>query len=165
MSKLFSTYKLGDLTLENRIVIAPMCQYSAVDGVATDWHMMHLGQLAVSGAGMLIIEATAVSAEGRITPGDLGIYSKDATKAIGKVISAIRKYAPIAVGIQLAHAGRKASCMLPWQSGEQISTEAANGWVTYAPSTLPFNPGDEPPVALDSTGLARVRKNFVKAAL
>lgn len=164
MSKLFSTYKLGNLTLANRIVIAPMCQYSAVDGAATDWHMMHLGQLAMSGAGLLIIEATAVTAEGRITPGDLGIYSKQSEKAIGKVVAAIRNYSSMPIGIQLAHAGRKASCMLPWEGGEQISSEAPNGWVTVAPSAESFNPGDEAPVALDKAGLARVHKAFVKAA-
>jgi 2,4-dienoyl-CoA reductase-like NADH-dependent reductase (Old Yellow Enzyme family) len=164
MSKLFSTYKLGGMPLANRIVVAPMCQYSAVDGVATDWHMMHLGQLAISGAGMMLTEATAVSAEGRITPGDLGIYSKEAEKATGKIIAAIRKYSPIAIGMQLAHAGRKGSCMVPWQSGEQISVEAPNGWVTHAPSALPFNPVDEPPVALDRAGMTRIRKAFVKAA-
>jgi 2,4-dienoyl-CoA reductase-like NADH-dependent reductase (Old Yellow Enzyme family) len=116
MSKLFSSYQLGGLTLANRIVIAPMCQYSAIDGAATDWHMMHLGQLAISGAGMMLIEATAVSAEGRITHGDLGIYSRDAEMAIGKVVSAIRTYSPILIGMQLAHAGRKGSCMVPNRS-------------------------------------------------
>ncbi|HEY7987142.1 MAG TPA: NADH:flavin oxidoreductase/NADH oxidase [Methylophilaceae bacterium] len=164
MSKLFSTFKLGGMTLANRIVVAPMCQYSAVDGAATDWHMMHLGQLAISGAGMMVIEATAVTAEGRITPGDLGIYTGEAEKAIGKVIDAVRSYSPIPIGMQLAHAGRKGSCMVPWQGGEQISVKAPNGWVTYAPSALPFNPVDEPPVALNNAEMTRIRKAFVKAA-
>jgi 2,4-dienoyl-CoA reductase-like NADH-dependent reductase (Old Yellow Enzyme family) len=113
---------------------------------------------------MMLIEATAVTAEGRITHGDLGIYSNNAEKAIGKVVSAIRTYSPIPIGMQLAHAGRKGSCMVPWQGGGQISREATNGWATCAPSALPFNPVDEPPVALDKDGMLRVRKAFVKAA-
>ncbi len=164
MSKLFNTFNLGDLTLANRIVVAPMCQYSAVDGVAGDWHMMHLGQLAISGAALMLIEATAVSAQGRITHGDLGIYTRDAERAIGKIIAAIRNYSPILIGMQLAHAGRKGSCMVPWQGGDQISTEAPNGWKTCAPSALPYDPVDEPPLALDKPGLTRIRHTFVKAA-
>jgi 2,4-dienoyl-CoA reductase-like NADH-dependent reductase (Old Yellow Enzyme family) len=152
------------MSLSNRIVIAPMCQYSAVEGAASDWHMMHLGHLALSGAGMLIIEATAVSAEGRITPGDLGLYSDYDAAALARVITAIRAYSPIRLALQLAHAGRKASCRLPWEGGAQIAADRPGGWRTLAPSPLPFNPGDDPPAALDEAGLARVKSQFADAA-
>src|SRR3954469_10539017 len=109
MSRLFEPWTLGELDLANRIVIAPMCQYSAEEGSATDWHMIHLGNLAMSGAGLLILEATAVSARGRISPTDLGLYSDDNEAALKHVLSAIRKHSPIALAIQLAHAGRKGS--------------------------------------------------------
>src|SRR6185312_10874683 len=109
MSQLFTPFLLGRLPLRNRIAIAPMCQYSAENGSATDWHMIHLGHLALSGAGLLITEATAVSAVGRISPTDLGLYNDDNEQALGRVLSAIRAYSPIKVAIQLAHAGRKGS--------------------------------------------------------
>src|SRR5579871_4163041 len=118
MSLLFSPISLGFLELPNRIVVAPMCQYSAQDGSATDWHMMHLGSLALSGAGLLLIEATAVEPRGRISPGDLGLWSDLNEAAIGRVLTAVRRYSPIAVGIQLAHAGRKGSTRVPWEGGE-----------------------------------------------
>src|SRR6478735_9211887 len=109
MSVLFSPYALGPMQLRNRIVIAPMCQYSAESGNVGDWHMIHLGQLALSGAGLLIIEATAVEEMGRITPGDLGLYSDDNEAALARVLAAIRRYSRMPVAIQLGHAGRKAS--------------------------------------------------------
>src|SRR3954470_18083350 len=109
MSSLFNPITLGNLTLTNRIIVAPMCQYSADEGSATDWHMIHLGNLAMSGAGMLILEATAVSARGRISPTDLGLYSDDNEAALARVMKAIRQHSPIALAIQLAHAGRKGS--------------------------------------------------------
>ncbi|MGZ3158694.1 MAG: NADH:flavin oxidoreductase/NADH oxidase [Burkholderiaceae bacterium] len=164
MSHLFAPLQLGELRLSNRIVIAPMCQYSAEDGSATDWHMMHLGHLALSGAGLLIIEATAVSPEARITPQDLGLYSDQNEEALSRVIAAIRKYSPIPLAIQLAHAGRKASCHLPWEGGVQIPPSQQDGWQTHAPSAVPFNQGDNPPVALDRAGLDQVRDDFVKTA-
>jgi 2,4-dienoyl-CoA reductase-like NADH-dependent reductase (Old Yellow Enzyme family) len=117
MSALFQPWSLGGLRLPNRIVVAPMCQYSAIDGCATDWHMLHLGHLALSGAGLLTLEATAVSAEGRITAGDLGLYDDANEAALQPVLAAIRRYAPIAVAMQLGHAGRKASSAVPWQGG------------------------------------------------
>jgi 2,4-dienoyl-CoA reductase-like NADH-dependent reductase (Old Yellow Enzyme family) len=164
MSHLFSPLHIGAMTLPNRVLIAPMCQYSAVDGSATDWHMIHLGHLALSGAGLLTIEATAVSEDGRITAGDLGIYNEDNAAAIARVLAAIRAYSPIKVAMQLAHAGRKASCRLPWEGGAQIAPHAAGGWQTVAPSALPFALGDAAPLALDRHGMERIREHFATAA-
>ena len=163
MTQLFSPLALGPLALPNRIVIPPMCQYSAEDGSAQDWHLIHLGQLAISGAGLLIVEATAVSPEGRITPGCLGLYSDANEAALGRVVGAIRKLSDIPLAIQIAHAGRKASSHRPWESGLQIP-RAQGGWTAYAPSALAHLPGEEPPQALDRAGLAKVREDFVAAA-
>ena len=160
---LFQPFDLGGLPLDNRIVIAPMCQYSAEAGSATDWHMIHLGHLALSGAGLLIIEATAVEAIGRITPGDLGLYSDDNERALARVLAAVRTYSPIKVGIQLAHAGRKASSRVPWEGGQQLPI-AEGGWRTAAPSAVAPHAHEEVPEALDEAGLARVRAAFVAAA-
>ena len=164
MSLLFTPFDLGKLSLPNRIFIAPMCQYSAVDGSATDWHMIHLGHLSLSGAAVLTIEATAVSPDGRITAGDLGLYSDENAAALARVLAAIRTYSPIRVVLQLAHAGRKASTRLPWEGGAQIAPDQPGGWKTVAPSPLPFHPGDDAPAALDHHGMARVREHFVQAA-
>lgn len=164
MSFLFSPFNIGALALPNRIIIAPMCQYSAVEGSATDWHMIHLGHLALSGAAMLTIEATAVSAEARITPGDLGLYNEDNAAALARVLSAIRAHSPIHVAIQLAHAGRKASCHVPWEGGKQIAPNAPGGWKTLSASALPYTPGDDAPTSLDRHGMERVRDQFVQAA-
>lgn len=163
-SPLFTPWRLGPLALANRIVIAPMCQYSALDGSASDWHLIHLGHLALSGAALLIIEATAVSPEGRITAGDLGLYSEDNAAALARVLAAIRAHSPIRVAIQLAHAGRKASCAVPWAGGRQIAPDRPGGWKTVAPSALPYIAGDDAPMALDRHGLARVREHFAQAA-
>ena len=163
MTLLFSPYNLDALTLKNRIVIAPMCQYSAENGNATDWHLIHLGQLALSGAGMLILEATAVEAAGRITADDLGLWSDANEIALHQVLSAIRKYASIPVAIQLAHAGRKASCTKPWEGGHQIPV-AAGGWQTVSPSALPYRAEDAAPLSLDNEGLERIIQAFVHAA-
>jgi 2,4-dienoyl-CoA reductase-like NADH-dependent reductase (Old Yellow Enzyme family) len=164
MSKLFSPFKLGPLELPNRIVIAPMCQYSARDGFATDWHLVHLGHLALSGAALLTIEATAVTPEGRISPDDLGLWSDEHAAELEPVIAAIRQYAPIKIGIQLAHAGRKASSEVPWQGGANIAPDAPRGWQTEAPSAIPHGDGETVPLALDAAGLARVKEGFVAAA-
>src|SRR3954451_20114572 len=117
MSVLFSPYRVGALELRNRIVIAPMCQYSAENGGATDWHTIHLGNLSLSGAALLTIEATAVSPEGRISPSDLGLWSDENEAALGHVLSAVRRYSGMPIAIQLAHAGRKASTRSPWEEG------------------------------------------------
>src|SRR4051812_3314674 len=164
MSRLFEPLQLGTLRLANRIVVAPMCQYSADEGSATDWHMIHLGSLALSGAGMLIVEATAVAAVGRISPTDLGLYSDDNERALGRVLTAIRAHSPIGMAVQLAHAGRKGSSQAPWDGGAQIAPDAPGGWLAAAPSALPHGDGEHPPAALDREGLARVRSQFVDAA-
>ena len=163
MSMLFSPLKVGQLEVPNRVVIAPMCQYSAEEGCARHWHLIHLGQLAASGAGLLIIEATAVAPEGRITPFDLGLYSDTAEEALGKVIGAARAVSDIRLGLQLAHAGRKASSQAPWDGGALLSP-AQGGWPTVAPSAVPHSPGETPPAALDEAGLQRIRQAFAQAA-
>lgn len=162
-SALFEPIQIAGLTLPNRIVIAPMCQYSAEQGSATDWHMIHLGHLALSGAGLLILEATSTEPAGRITPGDLGLYSDENERALGRVVAAIRRYSPIKLAIQINHAGRKASSFAPWEGGLQIPLDQG-GWQCSAPSALAHAPGEEPPVALDAAGLARVRDGFVATA-
>ncbi|HUB66205.1 MAG TPA: NADH:flavin oxidoreductase/NADH oxidase [Candidatus Methylacidiphilales bacterium] len=163
MSTLFSPISVGPLSLRNRIVIAPMCQYSAKDGSASDWHMIHLGHLALSGAGLLIIEATGVEPEGRISPGDLGLWSDDNERALARILKAIRTYSSIPVAIQLAHAGRKASTRVPWEGGGFLPVEEG-GWPVVAPSPVPFNAGEPTPVALDEEGLRRIREAFAAAA-
>lgn len=165
MSKLFEPITIGELPLANRIVIAPMCQYSAGDGRMTDWHLMHLGQLAISGAGALTIEASAVSPEGRITYADVGLYDDATEEAMARVLSALRKWSDIPVAIQLAHAGRKASTAKPWDGGGQIAPGDANGWQTFAPSALPFLDSENAPVALDAAGLDRIRTAFAEASV
>ncbi len=164
MSQLFTPYLLGKLRLPNRIVIPPMCQYSAVDGNATDWHMMHYGMLSHSGSGLLIIEATAVLPEGRISFADLGLWSDANADALKHVLDAVRKYSSMPVAIQLAHAGRKASCDLAWQGGKQLGMQAG-GWETVAPSARPFLESDHAPHALDDAGMRRIGQAWVSAAL
>ncbi|MES2975339.1 MAG: NADH:flavin oxidoreductase/NADH oxidase [Pseudomonadota bacterium] len=164
MSKLFSPWHIGRLSPANRIVIAPMCQYSAIGGSATDWHTIHLGHLALSGAGMLIIEATAVVQEGRITQGDLGLYSDDNESALGGVLDTVRAHSPVALAIQLSHAGRKASSERPWLGGMQLPAGHPDAWQAVAPSAIPYLPGETAPEALDLVGLAKVREGFAQAA-
>ncbi len=163
-SQLFTPIDLGGVRLPNRIVIAPMCQYSADDGSATDWHSVHLGGLALSGAGLLIVEATAVTPEGRITAADLGLWSEANEAALARVVTTIRRWSPIRLGIQLAHAGRKASTQVPWAGGKQIAPGDPGGWQTEAPSPLPFTPGDVPPTELDAGALDRLCAAFAAAA-
>jgi 2,4-dienoyl-CoA reductase-like NADH-dependent reductase (Old Yellow Enzyme family) len=162
--KLFQPLAVGDLTLANRIVIAPMCQYSAVDGCMTDWHAMHLGQLAQSGAALLTIEATAVLPEGRISYADVGLYDDATQAAIGRTLEGIRRWSDMPVAIQLAHAGRKASTDLPWKGGAQLSPADPDGWQTVSASAIPFLANENAPLALDGEGLARVRDGFADAA-
>lgn len=163
MSVLFSQIKLRGLTLPNRIVVSPMCQYSASQGQPNSWHLIHLGSLAASGAGMLCVEGTAVEPEGRITPGDLGLWD-DATEAAFKpVLAAVRRFSKIPLTLQLAHAGRKGSSHVPWESGKQIPL-AEGGWLTQAPSSLEHRPGEEKPAMIDSAGMSRIRLCFAAAA-
>jgi 2,4-dienoyl-CoA reductase-like NADH-dependent reductase (Old Yellow Enzyme family) len=163
MSHLFEPLQIGALRLANRIIVAPMCQYSAHEGSATDWHLIHLGHLALSGAGLLIIEATAVSSEGRITASDLGLHSDANEAALARVLAAVRAHAPIAIGMQLAHAGRKASSRAPWQGGAQVPRDQPGGWTAVAPSAVPHSPGEEPPHALDAVGMQKIRDDFAAA--
>jgi 2,4-dienoyl-CoA reductase-like NADH-dependent reductase (Old Yellow Enzyme family) len=164
MSRLFEPFQLGDLRLGNRILIAPMCQYSADEGTPGDWHLIHFGHLALSGAGLLILEATAVSPEGRISARDLGLYSDANEAGLARVLHAVRAHSPIKVGMQLGHAGRKASTQVPWEGGRQVAPGAPEGWQAVAPSAVPHTPGDVAPLALDGAGLARIKADFVRAA-
>ena len=163
MSVLFSPLTLRSVTLPNRIVVSPMCQYSAERGEPNTWHLIHLGTLAVSGAGMLCIEGTAVEPQGRITPGDLGLWDDATEAAFRPVLAAVRRFSKIPVTLQLAHAGRKGSSHVPWEGGRQIPL-AEGGWMTNAPSALEHGQGEEKPVALDPAGLSRIRSAFAAAA-
>src|SRR5471030_1867137 len=163
MSQLFTPYALGPLLVANRIAIAPMCQYSAENGNATDWHMIHLGHLALSGAGLLMTEATAVSPEGRISADDLGLWSDANQAALGQVVQAIRRHSTMPLIVQLGHAGRKASSRAPWQGGACVHL-SEGGWQTVAPSAIAHAPGETVPIALDEMGLLQVKGAFVAAA-
>ena len=161
---LFQPLRVRNLYLRNRIVIAPMCQYSAENGCMTDWHLIHLGHLALSGAALLTIEATAVLPEGRITYADTGLWNEETAAAIARTVESIRRWSQIPVALQLAHAGRKASTEVPWKGGRQIPPGDALGWQTVAPSAIPFNDGQVPPAALDREGMRYVRDAFASAA-
>jgi len=163
MSVLFSPIELRGLTLKNRIVVSPMCQYSAEDGVATDWHFTHVNNLSLSGASMFCIEATHVEAIGRITPGCLGLYSDACEAALQPILASVRKHCSTAIAMQLAHAGRKASSARPWDGGQLIPIEQG-GWQTVAPSAVPHKEGEAAPLALDAAGLKRIREAFVDSA-
>jgi 2,4-dienoyl-CoA reductase-like NADH-dependent reductase (Old Yellow Enzyme family) len=165
VSQLFSPLSLGPLTLGNRIVIAPMCQYSAEQGRMTDWHAMHLGNLAQSGAGLLIVEATAVEPRGRITWADVGLYDDASEAAMGAVLESLRRWSPTPLGIQLAHAGRKASTHKPWeQGGAAIAADAEHGWQTVSSTDRPFHDGDPAPQALNQAGIDAIVAAFVDSA-
>ena len=164
MSTLFSPLRVGELELVNRIIIAPMCQYSAVNGCMTDWHLIHLGSLALSGAALLTVEATAVMPEGRISYADVGLWDDATEQAMARTLASVRRWSEIPIAVQLAHAGRKGSTEVPWKGGRQIALDAENGWQTVAPSALPFLPGDHAPLALDHRQLRGVREAFTNAA-
>jgi 2,4-dienoyl-CoA reductase-like NADH-dependent reductase (Old Yellow Enzyme family) len=163
-SALFEPIRIRNLQLANRIVIAPMCQYSAQDGCMNDWHLIHLGQLAISGAALLTIEATAVLADGRITYADLGLYNDETESAMGLVLQSIRRWSNMPVGIQLSHAGRKASTEVPWKGGDQLSPSNPLGWQTIGPSAIPFKPEYTLPAALDRHSMHDIRQAFASAA-
>ena len=168
-AQLFTPVELGGVTLPNRIVVSPMCQYSAVDGSAQPWHQVHYGMLAMSGAGLLCLEATHVEREGRITQGCLGLYSDENEAALKPVIDWVRGWMPgVKLGVQLAHAGRKASAQRPWKGGGPLTQADAPDlpWTTYGPSALAYDPAARwhTPVALDAVGLKRVKQAFVEAA-
>jgi 2,4-dienoyl-CoA reductase-like NADH-dependent reductase (Old Yellow Enzyme family) len=163
MSALFSPIKLRDLALPNRIMVAPMCQYSAENGEANDWHFTHINSLALSGAAMFCIEATHVESIGRITPGCLGLWNDATEAALKPILASVRKHSKTAVAMQLAHAGRKGSSHTPWNGGQLIPI-AEGGWQTVAPSAVPHKEGEAAPLALDAQGMVRVRDAFVSAA-
>src|SRR6187397_3039078 len=164
VTHLFSPLRVGGLALRNRIVIAPMCQYSAEQGCMTDWHLIHLGQLALSGAALLTIEATAVLPEGRITWADVGLWNDETEAAMGRTLESVRRWSDMPIAIQLAHAGRKASTEVPWKGGAPIAPGQPNGWQTVAASPIPYEPGTPAPLALDRDGLTLVRDAFAGAA-
>ena len=161
MAKLFQPLKIKSVTLPNRLVVSPMCQYSSKDGFANDWHFVHLGSRAVGGAALIIAEATAVSPEGRITPNDLGIWKDEHIAELKKITSFIKSQGSIP-GIQLAHAGRKASHHVPWQGGGPLK-ENENPWETLAPSSIAFKEGEPLPKELDQKGIEKVITDFEKA--
>jgi 2,4-dienoyl-CoA reductase-like NADH-dependent reductase (Old Yellow Enzyme family) len=163
MSHLFSLLKIKNIELKNRIVVSPMCEYSSTDGFASNWHLVHLGSRAVGGAALIITEATAVSAEGRISYGDLGIWKDEHIEKLKQITGFIHEHGSIA-GIQLAHAGRKASHEVPWNGGKQIPSDKENGWKSLAPSALPFTPDEEAPVELDKAGIEKIKADFKAAA-
>lgn len=163
-SLLFSPARLAGRTLPNRIVISPMCQYSAVDGTAQAWHRIHLGSFAASGVGTIILEATAVERPGRITHGCLGLYSDANEAALAPILADLRAVAPATrIGIQLGHAGRKASSQRPWEGGEGLQPDQ-DPWPTEGPSPIAFGPGRPVPKEIDAAGLVRIREAFVAAA-
>ncbi len=163
MSKLLSPITIKNVTLRNRIVISPMCQYSSEDGFANDWHLVHLGSRAVGGASLIIQEATAVSPEGRITYADMGLWKDEHREKLKQIVSFIHQQGALA-GIQLAHAGRKASTQKPWDGGKPIPSNEANGWQTISASALSFLEGTEAPLTLDKDGIQKVIDDFATAA-
>jgi 2,4-dienoyl-CoA reductase-like NADH-dependent reductase (Old Yellow Enzyme family) len=162
MSALLSPFTLRDLTFRNRIAVSPMCQYSSEDGFANDWHLVHLGSRAVGGAGLVFTEATAVEARGRIAPQDLGIWKDEHVEFLSRIVKFVRQHGA-AAGIQLAHAGRKASTRRPWDGGG-VLTQEQGGWQAVGPSASPFNPGDPAPHALTIAEIHSVVESFAAAA-
>jgi 2,4-dienoyl-CoA reductase-like NADH-dependent reductase (Old Yellow Enzyme family) len=164
MPHLFSPIKIKNIEFKNRIVVSPMCEYSSVDGFANDWHLVHLGSRAVGGAALVITEANAVSPEGRITYGDLGIYKDEHIAKLKQITDFIHQHGAVA-GTQLAHAGRKASHEIPWKGGAQILANQSNGWETVAPSAIPFTENEQPPKELDKAGIEKIKADFKAAAI
>ena len=162
-SRLFSPYRMRGLELPNRLVVAPMCQYSADDGSANDWHMMHVGSLANSGAGLFIVEATAVQRDGRITHGCVGLYSDENERAMKNVIDGARRFGTAKLGIQLAHAGRKASCKRPWEGKTMSDPLDANPWSTKSASEVSIGAGWHTPHAMTLDDIAELKQSFVTA--
>ena len=160
---LFAPFTLRSVTLRNRVGVSPMCQYSAADGLANDWHLVHYGSRAIGGAGLVMVEATGISPDGRITPGCMGLWSEAHIEPLARVAGLVKKHGAVP-GIQIGHAGRKASAALPWNGGAHLS-EAQGGWLTIAPSALAFG-GDLPkvPHAMTETDILRVRNDFVATA-
>lgn len=165
MSALFQPFKLKGVTLRNRIAVPPMCQYKAVDGVVNDWHLTHYTSIARGGAGLVIVEATAVAPEGRITPGCTGLWNDEQAQAFAPIVKGI-KAAGAVPGIQIGHAGRKASANVPWEGDDHIAADDSRGWDTIAPSAIAFGHHlPKQPKAMTLDDIARVRQNFVDAAV
>ena len=162
MSHLFDPFKQRGVTCRNRIVVSPMCQYSSEDGFANDWHLIHLVSRAVGGAGAIVFEASAVVPEGRITPQDLGIWKDAHIEILARIVALLHRHGAMA-GIQLAHAGRKASRFSPWNGGDLIS-DLQGGWTTSAPSAIPFIPDSIAPTALSIAAIQTLTTSFVTAA-
>jgi 2,4-dienoyl-CoA reductase-like NADH-dependent reductase (Old Yellow Enzyme family) len=163
MALLFQPLTIRTVTLKNRIVVSPMCQYSAEDGFANDWHLVHLGSRAVGGAGLILVEATAVTPEGRITPKDLGIWSDEHIIDLKRITEFMEAYGCVP-GIQLAHAGRKASHHVPWDGGKPYMPEEG-AWEAVAPSAIPFKEGEPVPVAMSTEAINDLILDFRAAAL
>src|SRR5690606_30160905 len=161
MSKLFSPITIKGITLKNRIIVSPMCQYSALDGFANDWHLVHLGSFAVGGAALILIEATGVSPEARISPSDLGLWKDEQMEKLMQINTFIKQQGAVP-GIQLAHAGRKASTMVPWVGRDAVKLKDG-GWQTIAPTAIPYADNYPKPVALDMEGIQKVILDFKTA--
>lgn len=161
---LFRPIRLANLTLPNRVVVAPMCQYTAVNGVAGDWHLQHLASLSMSGAGLVVIEANDVDAAGAFTKGCLALYSDESESALSHIVDVCHQHGTAAIGLQLTHGGRKAACNVPWESGGRPLTAEQGAWPTEAPSAISYGPGWSMPAALDQAGLVRIREAFAQAA-
>ena len=159
---LLSPLTVRSVTLRNRIVMSPMCQYSSIDGLANDWHLVHLGSRAAGGTGLVIVEATAVTSQGRISPADMGIWSDEHIEPLARIARFVKEQGA-AAGIQLAHAGRKASCQPAWLGGTSLKTPAAGGWSVVGPSPLAFSEGDPVPHELDERGIAEISDAFTAA--
>jgi 2,4-dienoyl-CoA reductase-like NADH-dependent reductase (Old Yellow Enzyme family) len=160
---LLSPLTIRGITLGNRIVMSPMCQYSSENGLANDWHLVHLGSRAAGGVSLVFVEATAVTPEGRITPADMGIWGEQHVEPLARIARFVHSQGAVA-GIQLAHAGRKASCDKPWKGGARLKTPDVGGWTVIAPSPIPFNDADPPPVPLDEAGIDNIVAAFEAAA-
>src|SRR5579883_1222616 len=160
---LLTPYTLRGVTLPNRIAVSPMCQYSSTDGFPNDWHLVHLGSRAAGGAGLVFVEATAVTPEGRITPADMGLWSDAHVEPLARIAKFVESMGAVPA-IQLAHAGRKASCRVPWEGGARVTDAAQGGWPVLAPSPIPFTDGDPAPVELDEAGITRIADAWVAAS-
>lgn len=161
MSKLFSPISIKGVTLKNRIIVSPMCQYSAVDGFASDWHLVHLGSFAIGGAALILVEATGISPEARISPSDLGLWKDEQIEKLAQINAFVKQQGAIP-GIQLAHAGRKASTMVPWEGHDEVTLENG-GWQTVAPTATPYADNYPKPIALDTAGIQKVIADFKSA--
>jgi 2,4-dienoyl-CoA reductase-like NADH-dependent reductase (Old Yellow Enzyme family) len=160
---LFGSMTIRGVTFRNRVAMSPMCQYSSQEGMASDWHLVHLGSRAVGGVGLVMVEATAVSREGRITPSDMGIWDDRHVEPLARIARFVQFQGAVA-GIQLAHAGRKASCDVPWRGGQSLKSPAEGGWTVFGPSPIPFAEGNPVPEPLDESGIDDVVSAFEAAA-